>query len=898
MPLIIGDRLGPYEITALLGVGGMGEVYRATDTDLKRAVAIKVLPDPRTMHADRLSRFQREAEILASLNHPHIAQIHGLQKDGGRTALVMELIDGATLAQRIDAGPIPVEEALSIAKQIAAALEAAHERGIIHRDLKPANVKIRRDGTVKVLDFGLAKLIDVSGMDRLEGPSALSASPTITAPFTTQSGMVLGTAAYMAPEQAKGADADRRADIWAFGCVVYEMLTGRRAFQGDSVLETLAAVMHDDPDWSRLPAGVSATLRLLLRRCLARDPHRRVSHMAAVTFALDEDRAQAADVAAPTNAQRSRGRGLATLAVATLLIGAATGVVVWWLAPRPSLTRVVRTTIPEATFVPGTDPTIALTPDGTKLAFVSSDATQIRVRPLDALPSATVVATSSFLRCLFSSPDGEWIGYVENNYTLKKVPVAGGATVTLLTTDGPTRGAAWGPDDTIVFATGEIATGLQRISADGGAVTVLTRPARERGESDHVNPAWLPGGDRVLFTILALQGGLNAAKVAVLDLSTGTWRTVVDGAYGGRYVDSGHLVYAAAGALWATRFDLSRLETRGAPVKVLPQVSVGAIGGLAHFDVAANGTLVYPQGARDYYSRSRVPVWVDRNGRETPVAAPRDAYQHPRLSPDSTRLAVVITGDIYVLDVSRPGSPLSRLTLAPGSDWYPVWTPDSRRIVFGSWRGGGFSNLYVQDADGGSAERLTESPDMQLPTSITLDGKVVFHSFPKDIHTLRLQAPHEVATVAGTPVEERNGAVSPDGRWLAYEGETASGSGVLEVFVRSFPDVDRGTWQVSRGGGAFPAWARNGGELYYLKTDGTMVGVPVEANGDSWKAGSPTDLFQGPYLMLGDGSMARQYDVAADGRFLMLRDDAADTASRAHFIVVQNWATELARQVP
>lgn len=587
-------------------------------------------------------------------------------------------------------------------------------------------------------------------------------------------------------------------------------------------------------------------------------------------------------------------------ALAALLISAATAVVVWSLAPRPSPPRVVRTTIPEATFVAGTDPTIALTPDGSTLAFVSSDATQIRVRPLDALESATVVATSSFLRCLFSSPDGQWIGYVENNYTLKKVPVAGGATATVLTTDGPTRGAAWGPDDTIVFATGETSTGLQRISGDGGAVTVLTRPDRERGENDHVNPVWLPGGDHLLFTILARQGGLNAAKVAVLDLATGAWRTVVDGGYGGRYVNSGHLVYAAAGALWAARFDLSRLETRGAPVKVLPQVSVGAIGGLAHFDVALDGTLVYPLGARDYYAPTRIPVWVDRNGREASIAAPRDAYLHPRLSPDGTLLAVVIAGDIYVLDLLRQGSPLSRVTLAAAStDWYPVWTPDGRRIVFGSWRGGSFSNLYVQDVDGAAAERLTESSDMQLPTSITPDGKtVLFHSFPKDLHTVRLQPPHEVTTVTGTPAEERNGALSPDGRWLVYEGETAPQSGRLEVFVRPFPDVDRATWQVSRGGGTFPAWARNGRELYYLQTDGTMVGVPVEANVDSWKAGSPKELFRGPYLMLGDGTMARQYDVAADGRFLMLKDDAADAASRAHFIVVQNWATELARQVP
>ncbi len=786
---------------------------------------------------------------------------------------------------------LSLDDALAIANQIALALETAHDRGIVHRDLKPGNIKVRADGQVKVLDFGLAKLI-YSGGSAYE-PHSLIDSPTITAPPQTQAGAVLGTPAYMAPEQAKGSTVDRRADIWAFGCVLFEMLAGQRPFQAPSAAETLAAVIGAEPDWSRLPDTVPAWVTALLRRCLVRDPQHRMSHIAVALYAIGESGTVPSTPARPT---RGMWKSVVPAVLVSALVGAAaTAVALRWFAAASAPGRVVRTTIAEGTFIMDVDCAFALTPDGTRLVYASPDGREIRVRSLDALDAVTALSTTSFIRGLFTSPDGQWIGFVENNYILKKIPISGGASTTIVTTDGPSRGAAWGPDHTIVFATGASTTGIQRVSADGGPVTVLTRPNRDGGEADHLNPTWLPDGRAVLFTISALSGGLDAAKVAVLDLATGTTRILIPGAYAARYVQGGFLVYTAAGALWATRFDVGRLETHGVPVKVLPSLVVGSFGAVAHYDVAANGTLRVPRGARDVAAPTSVPVWVDRSGRETAIDAPLDFYRHPRVSPDGTRLAVVRQSDIYIVNLDRPTAPF-RLTSTPGIDWYPVWTPDSRRIVFGSWRGGGFSNLYVQDVDGGTATRLTNSPDMQLPTSISPDGAtVIFNSFPKDLHAVRLQPPFDVRTLVNSPLEERNGAVSPDGMWLAYEAETPSRPGVLDIFVQSFKDPARGTSQVTNEGGMFPAWRRRGQEmeLFYAKTDGTLVATPVQMNTTTWRTGTAVDLFRGPYLMFGDSSMGRHYDVAPDGRFLMIKENRDTAAVPAHFVVVQDWQIEL-----
>ena len=600
MPLSAGTRLGPYEILSALGAGGMGEVYRARDTKLDRAVAIKILPEAFAADTERIARFQREAKTLASLNHPNIAHIHGLEESNPSAgsgqaavrALVMELVEGEDLAQRIARGAIPVDEALPIAKQMADALEAAHEQGIIHRDLKPANIRVRRDGTVKVLDFGLAKAMEPTGV---ASPS-VSQSPTITTPAMTQAGMILGTAAYMSPEQARGKPVDKRADIWAFGCVLYEMLTGQRAFDGEGVSETMARVIEREPDWARLPATLSPALRTYIRRCLQKDPRQRVQAIGDVRLALEG----AFETAVPTTpavvAQRRRVAlvGVAAIIASGAVIG--TGV---WVAMReaeptpPAVSRLQVTpsgTSALSLFWNNRD--LAVTPDGSRVIYVGNRGTQLFVRALDSLVPVAVF-TGGIVSGPFVSPDGQWIGFADGRGLLKRVPVIGGPAVTIATLDtaGP-AGATWGPDDTIILATAAVETGLQRVSAAGGPMTVLTRPDREQGEADHFWPEMLPGGRAVLFTITALTGGLDAAQIAVLDLETGMRKILVRGGSHAHYVSSGpasprrdereggHLVYAAGSTLRAVPFDLARQETRGPSVTVVPDVVTTFNGGV------------------------------------------------------------------------------------------------------------------------------------------------------------------------------------------------------------------------------------------------------------------------------------------------------------------------------
>jgi serine/threonine-protein kinase len=890
----------------------MGEVYRARDTKLKRHVAIKILPASFAADADRLARFQREAEVLASLNHPNIAAIYGLEDADGVKALVMELVEGEDLSQRIARGAIPIDEALPIAKQIADALEAAHEQGIVHRDLKPANIKLRPDGTVKVLDFGLAKLAHVGAT---AGPSDATAAPTITSPaMMTGVGVLLGTAAYMSPEQAKGREADKRSDIWAFGCVLYEMLTGTRPFDGEDVSDTLANVLKIEPDWKALPADIAPPLRTLVQRCLAKDRRLRVADISTALFVMNESMSlvSAALVHPVTLLPRlPLWRRLVMPAAALIVGGASVGAGVW-LFTRPGVPQVTRFSLSRtgsgALTVDPQSRDLTVTPDGSHYVYrgiaTNGTGTQLFVRARDHVEVTPLTALGQVPRAPFSSPDGHWIGFVEvgNPVMLTKVAISGGSALPLCALDGASRGATWGDDDSIIFATAATSTGLQRVSSGGGEPTVLTKPNRERGESDHLWPQFLPGSHAVLFTITATTGGIGASQVAVLDMPTGTVKILVRGASQAYYVPSGHLVYVAAGTLRAAAFDLTRLEVTGTAVPVLSQV-VTLPTGTAEFDIARDGTLVYVAGG----AGARTLVWFDRQGRDEAVkGAPADFYSSPRLSPDGTRVALDIRdqqSDVWVFNFA--GETLKRVTTDPGNDLAPVWMPHGDRLVFSSQAGGTAGSLYWQAADGtGKAERLTESRNLQRPSAVLADStRVLFSEFrgfetglvatAADVITLTLEKDRRVEPLVQSPFVDRNGVISPDGRWLAYESDD---SRQLQIVVRPYPNVNAQQTQVSTVGGTEPRWAQTSQELFYLAPDGALMSVPWE-RGPTWRAGIAIKLFNGPRKS--DITNNQTYDVSRDGkRFLMIKEGSGADQITPSIEVVQNWTEELKRLVP
>ena len=666
-PLVLtpGTHLGIYEVIAPIGAGGMGEVYRARDTRLKREVALKILPDSVAADPERLARFQREAEVLASLNHQHIAQIHGLEKSDGITALVMELVEGEDLAHRIAQGPIPIDDSLSIAKQIAEALEAAHDQGIIHRDLKPANIKVTPDGVVKVLDFGLAKLAQThTAAVRAD----VTASPTITSPaLMTGAGVILGTAAYMSPEQAKGREADTRSDIWAFGCVLYEMLSGRRAFKGDDVSDTLAAVLRGDPDWADLPAGTPPAISRLLRRCLAKDRARRLADIADARLELIDD------VQEPkTPEQGSRGP-LATLGWAAAALMAVV-VVVALIRPREPdvplhVTRFVITTPPTHDVYTGGGAQPALSPDGRTLVYVgllADGGRRLFRRALDQLDALPIPGTEGIVVHPFFSPDGQSLGFMIDNGTIRRVRLSGGVAETVSDLAG--RGAEWRNGGTIVFAgrlpgRGVIDSSLFQIPATGGTPTPIGSAEKPGGSDSQVvgriYPKMLSSGDVLAFTLWT--GSLDSARVGVRSLGTGEERVLMPGS-SPQLLPTGHLLFARQNSIWATRFDAAQLQALGDPVRVIENVQVNA-GGLALFAVSSTGTVAYVPGVA---GAQRMLVWVDRQGREEPLtAAARRNYRSVRLSPDGLRVAVEVRGtdgkgDIYVWD--GPRSSLVRFT--------------------------------------------------------------------------------------------------------------------------------------------------------------------------------------------------------------------------------------------
>ena len=883
MSLTVGSRLGHYQITTLIGEGGMGQVYQATDTKLNRQVALKILPEAFASDPDRLARFQREAQVLASLNHPNIAAIHGIEEGEaeGTRALVPELVEGTTLADRIRQGGIPVDEALPIAKQIAEALEAAHEAGVIHRDLKPANIKVKSDGTVKVLDFGLAKALDPSP----EGDP--SQSPTLTA-AATQMGVVMGTAAYMSPEQAAGQVADKRSDIWSFGVVLYEMLTGQRLFTGKTVSHVLAKVLDRELDFGLLPAVTPLPIKRLLRRCLEREPKRRLGDVGEAVIHFEEARApteEPAAIAVAPAVVRAPWRQPLTLALGTLIGSLIAGLAVWSLVRPPvALLNQWTVAVPEG-LQQVSDP--RLSPDGRTVVFRGFDGTQAQVyiRPLDQREAVPVQGAAGWPSGF--SPDGQRLLFTTVG-ALRQVSLAGGPATTIAASRG---GAAWGPDDTIVFGFAEFGdrAGLWLVPAAGGDPTLLTTVGE--GEISHLRPRFLPDGRAVLFHVATANPAER--QVAVYDFSTMEQRTLVSGT-SPEFMPPEHLVFWRDGSLWAVPFDPDALEVRGDPRPVVEGVQANS-NGFADYGTGADGTLLYVPGVGRSDQRSL--VWVARNGVEEPIAmAPRD-FESPTLSPDGSEVVVSVGGvleggNLYRYDLETA---VEEQVTFSGADLRPKWSPDGSQIAFSSSREGA-ENLYIMAADGtGTPTRLAESPFVQTVNGWFPDGErlVVGEIDPRsgpDISILQIGSGGRTEKLLQTNAAEFNTAISPDGRWMAYR---SSESGAVQIYVRPFPDIDSSLPRLI-GPGQDPLWGPDGRELFYRNPGWSVMVVDVQA-GDRFECGTPRPLFPDIYHSTG----GQNWVLAPDGRFLMItQGPSADGQPDRDIVLVQNWGEELDRLVP
>ena len=840
MSLESGQRLAHYEILEPIGKGGMGEVFRAKDRTLGRDVAIKVLPEEFARDAERLARFKREAKVLASLNHPNIASIYGLERSGDTHYLVLELVPGETLAERIARGPIPVDEAIRIAMKIAEALEEAHEQGIVHRDLKPANIKITPDDEVKVLDFGLAKAFvdDTPGADS-------SMSPTITRD-ATRAGVIMGTAAYMSPEQAKGKHVDRRADVWAFGVVFYEMLTGRRAFSGDDVSDTLAAVLRAEPEWNALPSETDVALRNILHLCLTKDVKLRVRDIGDVRLAMDG----AFDTASEGSYSR---RALTPIAAVVAGLMIVTALAVWSLTrsepPAPVTTKRFAIALPpEAELSMSGGTFFALSRDGSDLVYIGEGEAgpQLFRRSMHQLDVVPIRDTRGAMRPFFS-PDGAWLGFFTNE-GLEKVSLAGGPASTIC--DDPicrgarnARGGSWTLDERIVV--GSRVGGLFIVSADGGAPEPLT--TADEGKS-HRYPVVLPRGRAILFTNTAPQG-YEEARVALYVFESGEYRELFDGSIP-RFA-SGHILFAREDSLWAVPFDENALEPRGDPFLV--QEDVARLNRITiQFQVAHDGTLVYMTGSA---GEAPTPVWVDREGRvDVLPGIPQDGYISVRVSPDGTRLALesFSTSDLWIYDVAR--GTLSRLTTDPARDNNPLWTLDGERVVFGSDREGPWGLFWVSADGTGDVERLlTDDVGLYLsPHAWTPDGSMLLFSGDytgrlADIGMLSMTGDRDSEFLIQTEFVEAHPAVSPDGEWIAY---TSMHSGRPEVYVERFPDLgDRR--MISTAGGRLPLWSPDGRELFYTTLDNAKLMVVSIDAAPAFTAGAPDVWFEGNLLFAG-----------------------------------------------
>ncbi len=872
---LIGSTRGHYSIVEKIGEGGMGEVYRAHDERLDRDVAIKVLPEEVAQDPERLTRFEREAKLLGSLSHQNIATLYGLEEHEGQRFLVMELAEGETLAVRIKKGPIPIDDALEYACQVAEGLEAAHERGIIHRDLKPANVMVDSGGGVKVLDFGLAKVVvpDASSPMSLE---SIAESPTITGDMTF-AGVLLGTAAYMSPEQARGKTVDKRTDIFAYGALLYEMLVGTPAFEGETVTDVLAAVVKEEPDWSRLPPSTPSNVSRLLRRCLRKESRRRMHDIADARIEIEDAKEEHTGAAEPPGEAagvRASGIRHATIAWGSALVVGAVAVL-GWLRPVPA---------PEVSrFVQGGATQVAFSPGGESFVFVGqvNGVGQLFLRSLDQITPTPMVDTE-LANGPFFSPDGRWVGFFAEG-KLKRVGLSGQPPVDIAEVPVFPHGATWAPDDSIIFAPTGTST-LMRVLARGGEPDAISTLDSQRGEVGHRWPEVLPGRNAVLFT--AWTGSIEEAIVAAIDLDTGERRDLVEGTHA-RYASTGHLVYASAdGTLLAVPFDPGRLEVTGVAVPILSDVRV-RFNGEANFDFSNDGSLAYVSGRET----TQVLI-VDRKGVGRQVTEEVRDYGDPRLSPDGKGLAVSIREgagrDIWVCELERcVFSPLT----SGSENRYPTWAPDGQRIAFSSYRFGPANLFWVLVNGSGSPQPLTSGQYDQYPGSWSTDGRfILFHEITstntRDIYALPVEDGGEPWHYLNEPFEELSPALSPDGKWVAY---VSNESGQDEVFVRAFPEPGA-RWQVSVDGGTEPLWGANGHEIFYWNGDEFLVARVSTTAG--FQVLDRTEIF---VMEFARRRFLPQYDVHPDGEQFVMINRVGEPAP---LVVVLNWFEELKRLVP